>query len=859
MAIARYNPSPSVKLTAGTKLGPYEVQKLLGAGGMGEVYRARDTRLQREVAVKVLPESFARDPERLHRFEQEARSVAALNHPNILAIYDVGQQDDSPFLVTELLEGESLRARLNSGAIPLRKSIDCGAQIARGIAAAHDKGVIHRDLKPENIFLTKDGRIKILDFGLARLSGPAEPSAGLSGTMTAFTDPGIILGTVDYMSPEQVRGESADQRSDLFSLGAVLYEMFSGERAFHGATPVETMSAILKSEPPDIVQTNQNFPPALERIVRHCLEKDRQERFQSARDVAFDLETISGASDATAAVRKPSASKLSRRLLPILASLAFLAVGYGLGRFRESRTGPAYHRLTFQRGRIFNARFAPDGRNVLYDASWDGKPGRVYTTRSDYPEPHVLDLPGYRLVDASSGNELAVLSTDTASRTLARVPVTGGAPRPVMDNVVDAAWSRDGNLAVVRLGENGRNELEYPAGKVLYETSDGIREIRFSPKGDQIAFLAHPSWPDSRGSVAVLDQKGEERTLTPEYESVVGVAWSPRGDEIWYTAAATGSGRSLQGVTLSGRTRSVLSIPGDLLLHDIAADGRVLLTAESIQVGVMGRGPLDTSERDLSWFDATFLDDLSEDGQWVLLDEQGQMGGPNYSVGMRKLDGSPVIRLGEGGGRAFSPDGKWVVAVVPGAHSRLALLPTGVGREKTIETPGIERYGFAVAAVSADGQRLFFSGAEGGHGLRTYALDLNGGKPRAITPEGTAFAHMVLSPDGRYLAGQDRNELLVLFPVGGGASQTVPGSFKGAPLRWTKDGNSLYVRIGNLPAKIALVNIASGKNQVIQELTPADPAGLGGIMSVFVSADGKAYAYNYLRRLGTLYVVEGLK
>jgi serine/threonine protein kinase len=257
---------------AGQMIGPYEITAQIGAGGMGEVYRARDPRLGRDVAIKVLPASFSADPDRLQRFAQEARAAAALNHPNILAIYDIGESKDAPYVVSELLEGETVRERLRAGALSTRRAIDYGLQIARGLAAAHDKGIVHRDLKPENLFITADGRVKILDFGLAKLTRPEGTQASAEApTLQVATDPGLVMGTVGYMSPEQVRGKPADQRSDLFAFGAILYEMISGKRAFHGETPADTMSAILKEDPPELSETARNVPPALERIVRHCL------------------------------------------------------------------------------------------------------------------------------------------------------------------------------------------------------------------------------------------------------------------------------------------------------------------------------------------------------------------------------------------------------------------------------------------------------------------------------------------------------------------------------------------------------------------------------------------------------------
>ena len=275
-------------LTSGTKLGPYEIQSPLGAGGMGEVYRAHDTRLGRDVAIKVLPQSFSSDPDRLQRFQREARVLSALNHPNLLAIYDVGVQDGVNYLVSELLEGQTLRERMNGTALPPRKVTEYALQLAHGLAAAHDKAIVHRDLKPDNVFVTRDERVKILDFGLAKqthLAAPAADSATL--TSPAPTLAGVVLGTIGYMSPEQVRGETVDHRSDIFSFGAILYELLSGKRAFKGESSVETMNAILKEEPAELTESGLNVSPGLERIIQRCLEKAPERRFQSASDLAF--------------------------------------------------------------------------------------------------------------------------------------------------------------------------------------------------------------------------------------------------------------------------------------------------------------------------------------------------------------------------------------------------------------------------------------------------------------------------------------------------------------------------------------------------------------------------------------------
>src|SRR5208283_2792403 len=382
-------------LTSGTKLGPYEILSPLGAGGMGEVYRARDARLNRDVAIKILPASFSTDPDRLQRFAQESRAAAALNHPNILSIYDIGEADigqdhGAPYVVSELLESETLRGRLRNGPLASRKAIDYAQQIARGLAAAHEKGIVHRDLKPENIFITNDGRAKILDFGLAKFTRPELDNSGEAPTQQIATDAGTVMGTVGYMAPEQVRGKAADARADIFAFGAILYEMLSGKRAFHGDSPVDTMSAILKEDPPELSETNRNVSPALERIVRHCLEKNPAERFQSARDVAFNLEALtdistSSRSGAQVVRLEEESAKARRWLLPVLGGLLLLASWagiYGLAR-RGAAANPTFHEVTFRNGTIWDARFAPDGQTIIYGAAWDGLPQEIFSTRFD--------------------------------------------------------------------------------------------------------------------------------------------------------------------------------------------------------------------------------------------------------------------------------------------------------------------------------------------------------------------------------------------------------------------------------------------------------------------------------------------
>ena len=472
-------------LTSGTKLGPYDIESMLGAGGMGEVYRARDARLNRTVAIKVLPTSFSADADRMQRFVQEARAAAALNHPNILSIFDIGEERGAPYIVSELLEGSTLREQLRSGALGSRKAIDCALQVARGLAAAHNKGIVHRDLKPENIFLTDDGRVKILDFGLAKLTRPEASSAGEDApTAQVNTEPGQVLGTVGYMSPEQVRGKAADHRSDIFAFGSILYEMLSGKRAFHGETPADTMSAILKEEPEELSETARKVPPSLERIVRHCLEKNPAQRFQSAGDVAFNLESLAeslGSSrpgaqasepGANPKIKYPSLGGLKLAAAAVVA-IAMAVAGWWLGRGRVHPSLAEYQQITSQTGSMGNARFTPDG-SIVYRAWWEGGEDQLYITRADGSDAREFGQKDAELLSISKSGELAIrlntvnFSGYARAGTLARVPLSGLTPRPreMLDNVQDADWATDGaHMAVVRyVPENNHWRLEYPIG-----------------------------------------------------------------------------------------------------------------------------------------------------------------------------------------------------------------------------------------------------------------------------------------------------------------------------------------------------------------------------------------------------------
>ena len=856
-----------MSLSAGTRLGPYEILALIGSGGMGEVYRARDDRLHRDVAVKVLPASFSTDPERLRRFEHEAQAAGTLNHPNITAVYDIGTYEGSIYVVSELLEGETIRSRLASGPPPLRKTTDYALQIAQGLAAAHEKGIVHRDLKPENLFVTKDGRVKILDFGLAKLvqSSEGEGSAATNlPTASAGTEPGVVLGTLGYMSPEQVRGKPADARSDIFSFGAVLYEMLSGKRAFQGDTAADTMSAILKEEPPDSPLTNQNIPAGLERIVRHCLEKNPEERFHSAHDLAFDLQALSGTSAPAARVLPPESPGRARAWRPVIATAVLLAVAataFLAGRRTGERPFPSFRRLTFRRGAINGARFAPDRQSWVYSALWEGKPSATFLGRSGSPEPAALPLPQAALLGVSSSGDVAIqmspqsLRGFTYSGTLARAPLAGGTPRELLENVQWADWMPDGSqLAIVR-DAGGKNRVEFPAGKPVYETAGWISHPRISPRGDRIAFLDHPVNGDDGGSVAVVDAAGRKRTLSATYTTIFGLAWSPDGSEVWFTAAPTGNNRALRAVTLSGRERLLARGAGTLELFDTAPGGRALATVSDFRLGILGLPPGESKERDLSWLDWSLIRDMSPDGRTILFDETGEGTGEKYGVYLRRTDGSAAVRLGDGSAMSLSPDGKWALAVTVGsAPHQLVIYPTGAGEPRRITGDRIEHHG----GLFADAKTVVFAGNEPGRGVRLYLQDLAGGLPRPISPEGVEAHGLAVSPAGWIAAIHERR--LWLFSTRGQSPRPVPGADPGdIAVQFSPDARYLWVRRAEIPLRALRLDLQTGRAEPWKELAPTDPAGLRRLLGLRMSADGKAYAYTYARQLSDLYLVEGLK
>jgi Tol biopolymer transport system component len=851
------SPDAGFSISPGDRLGPYEIVGPLGAGGMGEVYRARDPRLRRDVAVKVLRRSLSLTPEHAERLAREARAAGSLNHPNIVAVFDVGREGSLPYVVSELLEGESLRSRLARGPLPYRKALEYGIQIAEALGAAHEKGIWHRDVKPGNAFITTDSRVKLLDFGLVKLK--ARPAVvGSQDPTVDDTKAGGIHGTLGYMSPEQLLGESVDHRTDLFALGAVLYEMLAGVPAFRRASATETTRAVLSEDPVDLLERNHSLPPAVVAVVQRCLEKNKEERFQSARDLAFHLRQLQ---EAATAGRPRSAPRAVRRRVFVLSAVGvgLLAGVASLLLVPRQRPVPGFEQLTFLRGRIGGARFASEAGAVVYSEAREGRPLEVWwLSGPDSPQSRLLGHRGSDILSVRAGKLALSLGRrfvvgERFTGTLAEAPMGEGSPLELAENVEDADWDPSGaQLAVARSATvGGESLLEYPAGHVLYRTSGSIRYPRFSRDGRWIAILEDPTGRGAGGRVAVVDLEGRLTPLTDHWASASGLAWSSTGDEIWFAAGGWRTNRALRAVDLKRRQRLILQTPASLTLWDIAPDGRVLLARDEERSALVGVPPGESTERDLSWFDTSGLADLSEDGQTLLFDDR-------FGVYIRRTDGSPPVHLGlkEGFGDDFSPDGKSVLATTA-SGSQLVVLPAGLGDPMPLPAHGIAAYRGAL--WFPDGRRVLFNGTLPGGSLRSYVQDLRGGAPSALTPENTWV--LSISPDGEWAAAIGPDQGVSLWPVAGGRPRPVPSSQPGdRPVAWSADGRWLWVfHRGEVPAEVSRLEMATGRRELWRTLKPPDSTGVYCINDFKVTRDGRAYFYSYKRVLSQLYMANGLK
>jgi serine/threonine protein kinase/sugar lactone lactonase YvrE len=814
-----------VSLSSGSRLGPYEIVSPIGAGGMGEVYRAKDPRLGREVAVKVLPASFSRDTDRIRRFEQEAKAAGLLNHPNITAVYDIGTVEGSLYVVTELLEGETLRSRLAGGALVVRRALDYARQIAAGLAAAHEKGIVHRDLKPENLFVTKDGRVKILDFGLAKLTQPEEAGPQTNLPTATGTEPGVVLGTLGYMSPEQVRGRPADARSDIFSFGAILYELLSGRRAFQGETTADTMSAILREEPPDLSATNRNVSPGLERIMRHCLEKNPEERFHSAHDLAFDLEALSGVSaPPTAVALRPRRLSVSLLLMSAGLLVAGLVVGIAAARFlsRPRATEPPRLRYLTYSGKDDSPTVSPDGRTIAFTSSRDGQPRIWLKQIAGGTETALTD--GVDVLPRFSPDGETILFTRILDRALLRrregggedvttslyrVSALGGEPRKIIDGVWVSDWSPDGRRIVFVDSERRSLRIASAEGGDAREVAR-IRDRfldypRWSPDGRRIAALLVGSRLPGEILLVDLDSGTNRRIKIGGDGQPLGLAWSGVGKEVVFSQAdaQTATYRSAPGRIVacdvsSERHRVVLWSPGIADGLDITASGTIVFSANSSRQNLREL-PVRAAAREGRWLTRGQSTDrqpvYSPDGETVLFSSDRSGNNDLWAVStktgsLRRLTEHPAEDWDPG----FTPDGKKIIwSSNRGGHFEIWMADSDGSGARQVSRDGFDAEN---PTSGGDGGWIIYN-SFGAPKVGVWKIRPDGSEAKILISGQTSFPQV--SPDGRYVAARvqisGKGFLLRVVRVSDGASVfEVPLGLAGPGIgrpRWMPKGDAL--------------------------------------------------------------------
>jgi len=863
-----------MRFASGDRLGPFEIVAPLGAGGMGEVYRARDGRLDRTVALKLLPSDLVEPGSRVQRFRQEARVIARLTHPNICGLYDVGEDGPALFLVMEYLDGATLAARVEEGPLPLPLALRTAAGIADALDHAHRQGVIHRDLKPANIMLTRDG-VKLLDFGLATLKDRDERLPADSTQSMRLTDAGTIIGTVPYMAPEQIEGRQVDARTDIFACGIVLYEMVSGRRPFVGDSRASVMAAIVAAEPAPLADGSPLVPAPLERLIRRCLAKDPDERWQTARDLASELRWVAeaGSGQVASAARPRRRPRRQALVGGAIGAALTAAVGAVVGlSVWPDRAVAAFYPVTYRRGIVSSARFTPDGQSFVYSASWEGQPYGAFLGRRESPDARDLQLQDSRILSISRAGDMAVLfgpqnaSRAFGVRTLASIPMAGGARRDLLTGVVDADWIPNADaLAVIRDPGNGRPwVVEFPVGTAVHEAR-AAWSLRVSPDGSRVAFFEGPVLFDSRAeaSVTVIDKAGKTTTIVRNVTGL-GLAWSPSGREVWFTATRPGQhAPQLLAASLAGVERAVQRAPDWLVLHDIAPDGRVLLSRNTIRMTLECKRPGDVRPRDLTWAIGSSVTGLSPDGETVYFSEPlGADPNLNAPLFKRRVDGSPAIRIGEGQGASASPDGRWLLTS-SGGH--LVILPTGAGSPITLSNGSLRRFG-GVSWLS-DSKRVVFTADAGDNKPRGYLQEIPSGLPQPITPDGVTLAARAALRDDESLLARAGGRWQIV-PVAGGEGRPVQAlTPRDIPLQWSDDGRYLYTVDAVDPATsrpagvdVHRVELATGNRTLWNTLAPSDPVGVEDMRATInLTRDAQSYCYSYMRRLGDLYVVEGLK
>jgi eukaryotic-like serine/threonine-protein kinase len=856
-------------VSRGTRLGPYEVEAPLGAGGMGEVYRAKDSRLGREVAIKVLPVEVSADADRVKRFEKEARSASALNHPNIVTIYDTGTTGGISWIAMEMVEGQTLRQLVSPGPMPVRKILPIATQMAQGLARAHEVGIVHRDLKPENVMVTKDGLVKILDFGLAKLTGPVSGSGEHSNLPTVTgTSPGVVMGTVGYMSPEQASGHAVDYRSDQFALGSILYEMATGRRAFQKKTAVDTLSAILNDDPEPISSVAPATPAPLRWIAERCLAKEPEGRYDSTKDLVRELGSVQRhVSEVSAGSTAAPPRRLTRGPLfyPLtgVAAAALLAAGI-LGsswlRSRGSYGVPYFRQLTFRRGNVVNARLSRDGSTAVYSGAWDGAPVELFTVNTKTRESRAIGVRYAVVQSVSAKGDVAILLNKNRLAfgnfgTLARVPLAGGTPRELLENVYGADWAPDGeSLAVIHASPRGLLQLEYPIGNVLLESAALGGMIRVSPDGERVLVLLGDE-------ITSVDRKGRRSIISRGWKNDVNeMFWAPRGDAVLLVGGRSAQDRAIREISLSGRERVVMPFGVGVVLYDVAPDGRLLLELNRSRSGMVALPAGETRGRELGWLDGSYPTFISEDGQQVLFADRSE----EESVFLRRVDGSPPVRLGAGAPLELSADGKWALVIPPGERRALQVVPTGAGEPRRVPVDGFQVTGGGFLPSDAG---FFVTGEDARHSAVAGTVGPRGGPIRTIpTPDWEPEKGIVVSPNADRIAYVTKSNALRIVNVANGEQSVVPNfsaDFDGQVVQWSRDGRYIFYCVfggWGTPGRLARVDLASGRIEPWRDLSPVDASGVILVGTARVSRDGQSCVFLYVRTdASDLYMIEGAR
>ena len=851
---------PPETFPAGSLVGTYQVIRPLSAGGSAQVWVAWDPTLHREVALKVLGAGALGDPDRFARIQQEARVLAQLSHPNILQVIDLVRWEGQPVLVTELLQGRTLRAQLSEGALPPAAALEVARQVASALEAVHRKGIIHRDIKPENLFLTSDSRCKVLDFGLAKA---LDATDGKVLEETFHTSAGLLQGTVGYLSPEQIGGHPVDGRSDLYALGLVLWELVTGLPPGRGRTALERQIHLMKDGPGPL---GSGYPPGLEAVLHRCLQVEPDQRFPDAATLLEALRGVQADGLSVPGLRIPARRRFPRWMMPV--ALGAMVVGAGLGAgvwaLTTRRPGPpSFRRLTFQRGNILRARFGPGGTNVVAGAALDGQTPGLYRINLEDGEVRDLGIPGADILSVSPTGELAVLVKDRfqtstfGSGTLALVTPGQGAPRLMLDEVTGADWDHAGReLAVTRRLQEGAFVLEYPLGRELYRSARPIASPRFSPDGKDLAFM---------GTAPLFTLflrtggDGQVRILADHLQaSDPFIAWLPDGKELLLAGNTQPDWMPpLLAVDREGRTRALARFPLRALVHDVAPDGQVLFEREFFRLDLIWQGPRPDQEQDLSWLDGSQVAALDGVRSRVLFTEIFEAVGQRPVAYLRDLAQPTPGRLGPGTAQDLSADGLWALVLADVGGPRLRLYPTGKGVPRDLDLPGWT----PLSARFRPGHQELLILAQRSRGETSLvSLDLATGGVRSLY-RGEVMGQAP-APDGHAVAlAMASGEVLILQPDQG---QARPAGLLGTGtelLGWTADGRDLLVvETGHWPLEIERLQPGAGTRRTLRVLAFRDNRAPARVDRVRMSPDGRVFACSLLRvTQSDLLVAKGLE